>query len=92
MRCGLSLKKKKKSLPHLLSVLSKKKEEKQKKTNKIKERNNSTFQAKKKNKKLRTVFQSTEATPTSLPYCLPYLTGEEEKKQNKINTHVHCQI
>lgn len=37
----------------------------------------------------RTVFfQSTEATPTSLPYCLPYLTGEEEKK---INTHVHCQ-
>jgi hypothetical protein len=27
-----------------------------------------------------------------LPYCLPYLTGEEEKKQNKINTHVHCQI
>lgn len=25
-------------------------------------------------------FQSTEATPTSLPYCLPYLTGEEEER------------
>ena len=28
-------------------------------------------------------FQSTEATPTSLPYCLPY-------NQNGRNTHVHC--
>ena len=34
-------------------------------------------------------FQSTEATPTSLPYCLPY---NYRRGRKKINTHVHCQI